>query len=323
MNAVLLRMLQITFSASVLIAAVVMLRLLLLQGRVSRNVLLFLWLIVGIRLVVPVSIGSALGVLPSFEGTEAEAAAVFSANILAPLIQPFRWQVLVLILYAGGVLAMLIYFAVSYVRLSLAVRKTTHIGWDVYLSDTMKGAFIFGFSAPKIILPAFLDESARDAVIRHEQYHLAHRDHIWKPLAFFILALHWFNPLVWLAYILFIRDLEFACDERAVRDMSVEERKTYSETLLLLGSDSHPISVQAVAFSEGNVEQRIKAVCRFRQPAVLLSIAAIVFALVLGACAMTYRQTDFPDVPGAPDYNETQVRAPEEGRETMKPEDRR
>ena len=201
----------------------------------------------------------------------------------------FHWQSPVLLLYGAGVLALVLYYIASTHKLSKAVRGAIPVDDQIWLSDTFDTAFIFGIAPPRIIIPDALDEPVREVVIRHELSHLAHKDHYWKPLAFFLLALHWYNPFVWLAYVLFVRDLEFACDERVTSDMSVGERKGYSLALLMLGNDTRPSITNAVAFGEGNVKTRIKAVCRRRRSSVILTVAAVLLTLMLCVCSLIYR----------------------------------
>ena len=197
---------------------------------------------------------------------------------------------MLLFAYLTGLAGLLIYYAVSYARLARIVRRARSLGDGIYASEEVDAAFVFGVFSPRIILPAGLPAFVCRVVVRHEDAHLRHGDHFWKPLAFFLLALHWFNPFVWLAYFLFVRDLEFACDDRVAQYLSVDGRKEYAEALLLLGTAARPVSIQAVAFGEGNVEQRIRSVCRRRRPAAVLSVIAVLLAVTLGALAMLHHE---------------------------------
>ena len=322
MSPLALRILQITIASSALIAAVVLFRFVLLKAKCSRGAVLVLWVAVGIRLLLPFSVGSAIGVLPGLlqedvfpaavSGEAVEALAVDSASPHISL------ETLLLLSYFIGVTAMLVYYIVSFARLARLVRRAQSLGEGIYVSGEVDAAFTFGVFSPRIILPAGLPEFVGRVVVRHEDEHLRHGDQFWKPLAFFLLAFHWFNPLVWLAYFLFVRDLEFACDDRAARYMTVSERKEYSEALLLLGTAARPTSIQAVAFGEGNVEQRIKAVCRLRRPAAVLSVIAVILAVTFGALAMFHRETDFSRR-AAPDTDNVTMVPQELG--TVLPED--
>ena len=306
MNGFFGNMLQIAISAGVLIALVVVLRLVLIKAGASRGAILILWIAVAIRLILPISFASALGVLPDLrpedsvvntvdDNTEPVTAvpadysddAYASASWGGPAA--FHWQSPALLLYGAGVLALVLYYIASTHKLSKAVRGAIPVDDQIWLSDTFDTAFIFGIASPRIIIPDALDELVREVVIRHELSHLAHKDHLWKPLAFFLLALHWYNPFVWLAYILFVRDLEFACDERVTADMSVGERKGYSLALLTLGNDTRPSITNAVAFGEGNVKTRIKAVCRRRRSSVILTVVAVLLTLMLCVYSLIYR----------------------------------
>ena len=310
-------MIQITLASTVLIAAVVLLRFVLLKLKVSRSAVLALWAAVGVRLLLPVSIPSAIGVLPGVIQESQETAAAEAGTLAASSVH-FSAETPVFLVYLAGVLALLIYYTVSFRKLSRILRRARSLGEGIYAANEVSQAFIFGVFSPRIILPEGLPVFVRKAVVCHEDEHLRHGDHFWKPLAFFLLALHWFNPLVWLAYFLFAKDLEFACDDRLARQMTVSERKEYAEALLLLGAAPHPASVQTVAFGEGNVEQRIKAVCLNRRPAAVLSVIAVVLAVILGSLAMFYHQESFYRSSASEMDNVTMV--PEE-RITALPED--
>ena len=346
MSPLALWILQITIASSALIAAVVLFRFVLLKAKCSRGAVLVLWAAVGIRLLLPFSIGSAIGILPGLSQEDAGRAAarremsVDQEDAFAPTMVPadqnafsqmerpaaystsphisISPETLLLLAYFIGVTAMLVYYVVSFARLARVVRRARSLGEGIYVSGEVDAAFTFGVFSPRIILPAGLPDFVGRVVVRHEDEHLRHGDHFWKPLAFFLLALHWFNPLVWLAYFLFVCDLEFACDDRAVRYMTVSERKEYSEALLLLGTAARPTSIQAVAFGEGNVEQRIRAVCRLRHPAAVLSVIAVILAVTFGALAMFHREADFSRR-AAPDTDNVTMVPQELG--TVLPED--
>jgi beta-lactamase regulating signal transducer with metallopeptidase domain len=314
MSPLLLKVLQISLASAVLIAAVVLVRAVLLKAKCARGAILVLWAAVGIRLLLPVSVGSAVGILPGL--TDANDGRASRQNMIvqeedltavtmvppkdgetlesAPTVRSFHIPVSpetwLLFAYLTGLAGLLIYYAVSFARLARIVRRARSLGDGIYASEEVDAAFVFGVFSPRIILPAGLPAFVCRVVVRHEDAHLRHGDHFWKPLAFFLLALHWFNPFVWLAYFLFVRDLEFACDDRAAQYLSVDGRKEYAEALLLLGTAARPVSIQAVAFGEGNVEQRIRSVCRRRRPAAVLSVIAVLLAVTLGALAMLHHE---------------------------------
>ena len=314
MSPLLLKVLQISLASAVLIAAVVLVRAVLLKAKCARGAILVLWAAVGIRLLLPVSVGSAVGILPGL--TDANDGRASRQNMIvqeedltavtmvplkdgetlesAPTVRSFHIPVspetLLLFAYLTGLAGLLIYYAVSFARLARIVRHARSLGDGIYASEEVDAAFVFGVFSPRIILPAGLPAFVCRVVVRHEDAHLRHGDHFWKPLAFFLLAFHWFNPFVWLAYFLFVRDLEFACDDRAAQYLSVDGRKEYAEALLLLGTAARPVSIQAVAFGEGNVEQRIRSVCRRRRPAAVLSVIAVLLAVTLGALAMLHHE---------------------------------
>ena len=297
MTPLLAKMLQIILSSSVLIALVVLFRFVLLRLGCPRGAVLALWTAVGLRLLLPFSIGSPAGVLPELISEDPGR----SASSPAPgVFLPEVYNTLVLAVYLAGVLAMLIYYAVSYGKLARMVRRAESLGEGIYVTDEIDEAFLFGIFSPCIILPDGLSDFVRKAVVRHEDEHLRHGDQFWKPLAFFLLAAHWFNPLVWAAYFLFVKDLEFACDDRAAGTLPAAGRRQYAEALLLLGSSSRHGSVQTVAFGEGNVEKRILAVLSPKRPTAILSVFAVALAVVLGVLSMLHHDPQFAVRP-APD----------------------
>ena len=140
---------------------------------------------------------------------------------------------------------------------------------------------------PRIYLTSGMDEAARVCVLRHERAHLRRGDHLWKPLGFLLLAVYWYNPLVWAAYILFCRDMELACDERVIRDMAAEERAAYSQALLDCSRGRHWVAACPLAFGEVGVKTRVKAVLWYKKPAFWAVLAAVVVCAVVAVCFLT------------------------------------
>ncbi|MBR5738562.1 MAG: M56 family metallopeptidase, partial [Lachnospiraceae bacterium] len=185
--------------------------------------------------------------------------------------------------YLAGVLAMLLYFAFSYFRLRLRLRAAVPVSGKVYRADGLESAFVFGIFRQRIYLPSDMKKEYWDCVVRHEEAHIARKDSIRKLAAFLLLAVHWFNPLVWLGYYLFTQDIEIACDEAVSKKMDPEERTLYAETLTELCDQKHMTSPSPVAFGEGNAKTRVQALLKSWKT----RTAAIVILVVLIAAGAT------------------------------------
>lgn len=199
-------------------------------------------------------------------------------------------------LWAAGAAMLLTYSAVAYGLLKLRIRGSVVLSEGVWVCGRVESAFVLGFFRPQIYLSAGLPENAREYVLIHERTHIRRGDHWWKLLGYLTLAIHWFNPLVWLAYSLLCRDLEMACDEAVVKTMSVEERKSYSAALLTCSVRGARIAACPVAFGEVSVKQRIKNVLHYRKPAFWITIVALVLVAVVAVCFLTSPE-DQQDVP--------------------------
>ena len=191
------------------------------------------------------------------------------------------------ILWAVGIYVMLMLALAGYLSLREDVAASIPLEGNVYLCDSIKSPFILGMFRPRIYLTSGMDEAARVCVLRHERTHLRRGDHLWKPLGFLLLAVYWFNPLVWAAYILFCRDMELACDERVIRDMAAEERATYSQALLDCSRGRHWVAACPLAFGEVGVKTRVKAVLWYKKPAFWAVLAAVVVCAVVAVCFLT------------------------------------
>lgn len=191
------------------------------------------------------------------------------------------------ILWAVGIYVMLMLALAGYLSLREDVAASIPLEGNVYLCDSIKSPFILGMFRPCIYLTSGMDEAARVCVLRHERAHLRRGDHLWKPLGFLLLAVYWYNPLVWAAYILFCRDMELACDERVIRDMAAEERATYSQALLDCSRGRHWVAACPLAFGEVGVKTRVKAVLWYKKPAFWTVLAAVVVCAVVAVCFLT------------------------------------
>ena len=191
------------------------------------------------------------------------------------------------ILWAVGIYVMLMLALAGYLSLREDVAASIPLEGNVYLCDSIKSPFILGMFRPRIYLTSGMDEAARVCVLRHERAHLRRGDHLWKPLGFLLLAVYWYNPLVWAAYIPFCRDMELACDERVIRDMAAEERAAYSQALLDCSRGRHWVAACPLAFGEVGVKTRVKAVLWYNTPAFWAVLAAVVVCAVVAVCFLT------------------------------------
>ena len=317
MAAVFLKLLNLSISASWLVLAVLVLRLVSKRSPKWMNVLL--WGIVALRLVLPFSIESALSLIPSAETVSpvavqsAPAPTITSGvSVIDNAVNPslsehfaavptasvnplYVWTEIAGWVWLIGLGAMLLYALVSYLRLRRRVSVSLPIRDRIYLCDAISSPFILGVVKPHIYLPSGLDEVQRQNVLAHERAHLARRDHWWKPLGFALLAVYWFNPVLWLAYTLLCRDIELACDEKVIRDMDVAAKKAYSIALLSCSTHRNQISACPLAFGEVGVKERIKGVLNYKKPAFRVIAVAVIACIAAAVCFLTNPKEEVPD----------------------------
>ena len=259
-------LLTASIHGSIVILAVILLRLIL--RKTPKKYICLLWLLAGIRLLMPIEIRSDLSLQPEF--------ALPNWNL--PAILPWVWGVVAV--FFG------IYSTVSYIKLKIKVREAVRIrgGWECDKIDT---AFILGFVKPRIYIPMGMNKQAQKHILEHERTHLDKGDHWIKMIGFLALALHWFNPLVWIAYILLCKDIEMACDERVVQFMELDERKSYSAALVACSSKQLHFSANPVAFGEVSVKQRILSVLNYKKPSFWISILGVVAFFFVAVCLVT------------------------------------
>ena len=314
MAAVFLKLLNLSISASWLVLAVLVLRLVSKRSPKWMNVLL--WGIVALRLVLPFSIESALSLIPSAE-TVSPAAVQFDpaptitsgVSVIDNAVNPslsehfsavptasvnplYVWTEIAGWVWLIGLGAMLLYALVSYLRLRRRVSVSLPIQDHIYLCDAISSPFILGVVKPHIYLPSGLDEVQRQNVLSHERAHLARRDHWWKPLGFALLAVYWFNPVLWLAYALLCRDIELACDERVIRTMDESAVKTYSTVLLACSMLRKAAITCPLAFGEVGVKERVKNALHYKKPAFWVVAASVAVCVVVAVCFLTNPPTD-------------------------------
>lgn len=313
---VFIKTLNMGIAASWLILAVVVLRILL--KRAPKRFRLLLWAAVGLRLVLPVSIESALSLVPSAqtlpEGVMYAAAPELNTGIAAlndainpaftaafapePAASANPLQVLLpaaSVIWLAGAAAMLLWALVSWLRLRRRVADAVLLEGNVFESERVASPFVLGLIRPRIYLPFGLDEGAREQVLTHERAHIARGDHVIKPLGWLILAVYWYNPLVWLAYALFCRDIELACDERVIRRLPVSGRADYSQALLDLSRPHHGVGACPLAFGESAVKCRVKSVLTYKRPAFWLIMLAAVLCIGAAVCFLTDPKAEADD----------------------------
>lgn len=278
-------LLTASIHGSILIFAVLLLRLVLLKT--PKKYICYLWLLAGIRLLLPIEIRSDLSLQPEFTLSFAKISSLKWAAVL-----PWVWAVIAA--------CFAIYSLISYLKLKNQVRDAIRIrgGWE---SDKIETAFILGFIKPKIYIPMGMDSQSRQNILAHERTHLDKGDHWIKMIGFLALALHWFNPLVWVAYILLCKDIETACDERVIRFMELDERKAYSSALLRCSSRRAHFAASPVAFGEVSVKQRILSILKYKKPSFWLSLLGVLAFFFVAVCFLT-----------SPPAAQTEVLSPEE-----------
>lgn len=186
-----------------------------------------------------------------------------------------------------GVLALVGYAIFGYWRIRRKVRASIPRSENVWICDDIQSPFLLGVFKPRIYLPSGMDEQTVDHVLAHESSHLARLDHIWKPLGYFILAVHWFNPLVWLSYVLFCKDLELACDEKVIGALDAEKKTAYSQALLNCSTPRRFVAAYPLAFGEVSIKARIKRVLHYKKPAIWVLIVALLATTMSAGCLLT------------------------------------
>lgn len=186
-----------------------------------------------------------------------------------------------------GIVALFLYSAVSYCRLRRKVCEAVILRDNIYQSENVCSPFVLGIIRPKIYLPYHMDSREVGHVIAHEQTHIRRKDHWWKPLGFLLLTIHWFNPLMWLSYVLLCRDIELACDEKVIGKMGNAQRADYTQALVACSVDRRLIAACPLAFGEIGVKERVKSVMNYKKPAFWIVLASVIVCAVIAVCFLT------------------------------------
>lgn len=297
-----------SISASWVVIAVLTLRFCLKKAPKWVNVLL--WGIVAVRMVFPFSIESVLSLIPSAEtispsimmeqSPSVQTGVPALNHVINPVISgsftpapgasanPLQiWIPVLAGIWLFGIAALFLYSAVSYWRLRRKVCEAVILRGNIYQSEKVCSPFVLGIIRPKIYLPYHMDSREMDHVIAHEQTHIRRKDHWWKPLGFLLLTTHWFNPLMWLSYILLCQDIELACDEKVIRKMSNEQRADYTQALVACSVDRRLITACPLAFGEIGVKERVKSVMNYKKPAFWIVLASVIVCAVIAVCFLT------------------------------------
>ena len=308
MSELFLKIVNMSISASWVVIAVLTLRFCLKKAPKWVNVLL--WGIVAVRMVFPFSIESVLSLIPSAEtispsimmeqSPSVQTGVPALNHVINPVISgsftpapgasanPLQiWIPVLAGIWLFGIAALFLYSAVSYWRLRRKVCEAVILRGNIYQSEKVCSPFVLGIIRPKIYLPYHMDSREMDHVIAHEQTHIRRKDHWWKPLGFLLLTTHWFNPLMWLSYILLCQDIELACDEKVIRKMSNEQRADYTQALVACSVNRRVIAACPLAFGEVGVKERVKSVMNYKKPAFWIVLASVIVCAVIAVCFLT------------------------------------
>ena len=308
MSELFLKIVNMSISASWVVVAVLALRFCLKKAPKWVNVLL--WGIVAARMVFPFSIESVLSLIPSAEtisptimmeqSPSVQTGVPALNHVINPVISgsftpapgasanPLQiWIPVLAGIWLFGIVALFLYSAVSYCRLRRKVCEAVILRDNIYQSENVCSPFVLGIIRPKIYLPYHMDSREVGHVIAHEQTHIRRKDHWWKPLGFLLLTIHWFNPLMWLSYVLLCRDIELACDEKVIGKMGNAQRADYTQALVACSVDRRLIAACPLAFGEIGVKERVKSVMNYKKPAFWIVLASVIVCAVIAVCFLT------------------------------------
>lgn len=326
MTDIFLRIVELSWQAGVL-ALVVMLARLALR-RAPKWAVCLLWVLVAVRLVLPVSLQSPVSLQAAqspvtavlYELPQTQEAAQKTDEVLSggsaepvtplppteivtaqpvPAPKPVMTVSMLAAIWLAGVVMMLTYMLVSYLGIYRRVRTAVRLEDNVYRCGSWGTPFVLGLLRPRIYVPEGMDDAALPQVLAHERCHIRRGDHLVKPLAFLLLALHWFNPVLWAAYVLLGRDMENACDERVLRDVDGAGRAAYSRALVACAVRQRPAAVCPLAFGEVAVQERVKNAMNGKKPAVWAAVLLVIAAAVIAVCFLTSPGRREPSADGA------------------------
>lgn len=313
MSDLFLKIVNMSISASWLVVAVLILRLVLKKAPKWVNVLL--WGIVAVRLICPFSFESALSLIPSAETFPEKIISGpnfdvqtgitpidnrindylgdrYFEGVTVPTNNGNNVMTILTIVWIIGILLLVAYTVISYWRLHRKVDTAVRYKDNIFQSENVSSPFVLGIINPRIYLPFSMNEQDMEHVVAHEQAHIRRKDHWWKPLGFLLLTIHWFNPLMWLAYVLLCRDIELACDEKVIKGLSNEQRADYTQALVACSVNRRMIAACPLAFGEVGVKERVKSVMNYKKPAFWVIILAVIACVIVAVCFLTNPKQD-------------------------------
>ena len=313
MNELFLKIINMSISASWLVLAVLILRFVLKKAPKWINVLL--WGIVAIRLICPFSFESQLSLIPSAEtiplniGMDSTPTINSGISAINNAVNPIISQSNTLMAGASinplqitigiyeyiwifGMIALALYTAISYWRLHRKVDTAVRYKDNIFQSENVSSPFVFGIIKPRIYLPFKMNGQDLEHVVAHEHAHIRRKDHWWKPLGFLLLTIHWFNPLMWMAYVLLCRDIELACDEKVIKELGNEQRGDYTQALVACSVNRRMIAACPLTFGEVGVKERVKSVMNYKKPALWVIIIAVIVCVGVAVCFLTNPKQD-------------------------------
>ncbi|MBQ7942990.1 MAG: hypothetical protein IJ326_02890 [Lachnospiraceae bacterium] len=308
MEELFLKLLNMSISAGWMVLAIVILRGFI--KKMPKAVRCVLWALVAVRLVIPITWESGLSLIPSAQtipqdilyATEPTIHSGISfvnsyvnpviSESLAPTVgdsvNPL--QVITFVVswvWLIGIFAMFLYVIYSYLRIRGRVSASIPVKENIYICDDIAAPFILGVIKPRIYLPSDLEQDISTYAIAHEKAHIRRHDHWWKPLGFLLLSLYWYNPVLWVAYVLFSRDIELACDEKVIKELGEMEKKPYSEALLQCSVSRKMISACPLAFGEVGVKERVRNVLVYKKPTFWALSGASLICVIVSVCFLS------------------------------------
>ena len=313
MNELFLKIINMSISASGLVLVVLILRFVLKKAPKWVNILL--WGIVAIRLICPFSFESALSLIPSAETFPEKVISGpsfdvqtgitpvdnrindylgdrYFEGVTVPANNGNTIMTILTIVWTIGILLLVAYTVISYWRLHREIDTAVRYKDNIFQSENVSSPFVLGLIKPRIYLPFKLDGQDMEHVVAHEQAHIRRKDHWWKPLGFLLLTIHWFNPLMWLAYVLLCRDIELACDEKVIKGLSNEQRADYTQALVACSVNHRMIAACPLTFGEVGVKERVKSVMNYKKPAFWVIIIAVIVCVGVAVCFLTNPKQD-------------------------------
>jgi len=303
-----IKVLNMSYQAGIVICFIILARFLLKIIKAPKKYAYYLWGIAFIRMICPISFETVLSLLP--KKTKPISATIlyeqipqvhtgsnmidYTVNSVLPAASPMAsvnpiqiWILIAQIIWLVGLVLLLIYSAVSYIKLKYRLVGSVNIQDNIYLVDHLETPFILGIIRPRIYMPSNLKQIEMEYILQHERAHLKRRDHIMKVIAFLAASIHWFNPFAWVAFVFGCKDMEMSCDEYVMKTSNQDIRKEYSASLLSLCVGNRKLSGTPLAFGEGSTKGRIKNVLHYKKPAGIAVILSLFIVAILAICLLS------------------------------------